>query len=159
MLGRNVCTDPESCVCYLYSSSWLHMVFSGITFIITGFLHMRSSSSLFYVGSRPLLTKVRNCYALCCISEYLHAGKSRSLYTRSETAKTKTTKMVCNDWRQYHDTKCLLAVVSLYGRDLHRDHIYSEMYFVQNKKQDRTHAGTLLSVVNIGRSIRSAWPG
>lgn len=92
MLGRNVCTDPESCVCYLYFSSWLHMIFSGITFKGTHGLEQH--------------TDFRSCPSMLLISlDYHH----RVFYTRVPS-------LHCSTWDLVHFLpKCeLLRICAVY---------------------------------------------
>ena len=77
-------------------------------------LHTRSFSSPFYVRSRPF-TKVRtvtHCAVYLVIYMQVNYALCYSNTRASEISKTKTTKMVYKDRRQYHESKCLLAVVS-----------------------------------------------
>src|SRR6267154_5124735 len=71
-------------------------------------LHTRSFSSLFYMGSRPFITKVRTVtHCAVYLSIYMLINYAPCDCTRASETSKETTKMVCKDRMQYHDSKCL----------------------------------------------------
>jgi len=149
MVGRNFCTDSPASVIYIsalgytwfFLVSHLRVLIAWNNTRIFGCVHVInltwSSLQVFYTrvssllcsASGPLLTKVRtvmHCAVHLGIYMLLNYAPCDSSNTRaSETGETETTKLVCKDWRQYHDgnSKYLLVVVSLYSRTFIRLHV------------------------------------